>query len=84
MSYAPPELDADGEGILWLVDALSTSWTRLHHYPDHDGPYRVLQSGSRSLWDEVHTSYRWWLDAGRPTADHWRFTITPEDSTFSS
>lgn len=69
MSYAPPELDADGEGILWFVDARSTSWARLHHHPDHDGLYRVLQSGSRSLWDEVHTSYRWWLDAGRPTAE---------------
>jgi len=78
MSYAPPELDADGEGILWLVDARSGSWARLHHHPDRDGPYHVLQSGSRNLWDEVHSSYHWWLDAGRPTADRWRFTITPE------
>ncbi len=78
MRYAPPELDADGEGILWLVDTRSGSWARLHHHPDRDGPYRVLQSGSRHLWDEVHTSYHWWLDAGRPTAEHWRFTITSE------
>lgn len=78
MSYAPPELDAEGEGILWLVDARSGSWARLHHHPDRDGPYRVLQSGPRHLWDEVHTSYHWWLDAGRPTAEHWRFTITPQ------
>jgi hypothetical protein len=77
MSYAPPELDADGEGILWLIDARSGSWARLHHHPDRDGPYRVLQSGPRHLWDEVHTSYHWWLDAGRPTAERWRFTITP-------
>ena len=78
MRYAPPELDAEGEGILWLVDARSGSWARLHHHPDRDGPYRVLQSGSRHLWDEVHTSYHWWLDAGRPTAERWRFTITPK------
>jgi protein-L-isoaspartate(D-aspartate) O-methyltransferase len=78
MNYAPPELDEEGEGILWLIDALSGSWARLHHHPDRDGPYRVLQSGSRRLWDEVHTSYHWWLDDGRPTADRWRFTITPE------
>lgn len=78
MSYSPPELDNDGEGILWLVDYASGSWARLHHHPDHDGPYRVLQSGSRSLWDEVETSYRWWLDAGRPTADRWCFTVTPD------
>jgi protein-L-isoaspartate(D-aspartate) O-methyltransferase len=78
LSYAPPQLDADGEGILWLIDARSGSWARLHHHPDRDGPYRVLQSGPRRLWDEVHTSYRWWLNAGCPTADCWRFTITPE------
>ncbi|MBV8541258.1 MAG: methyltransferase domain-containing protein [Pseudonocardiales bacterium] len=78
MSYAPPELDTDGEGILWLIDAHSGSWARLHHHPDHDGPYRVLQSGSRHLWDEIHTNYHWWLNAGRPPADRWRFTITPE------
>jgi protein-L-isoaspartate(D-aspartate) O-methyltransferase len=78
MSYAPPELDEDGEGILWLIDAATGSWARLHHHPDRDGPYRVLQFGSRSLWDEVETSYHWWLDAGRPTADRWRFTVTPD------
>lgn len=78
MSYAPPELDADGEGILWLIDTASGSWARLHHHPDRDGPYRVLQSGSRRLWDEVHTNYHWWLDADRPTADRWRFTVTPD------
>jgi len=78
MSYAPPELDEEGEGILWLIDMRSGSWARLHHHPDRDGPYRVLQSGPRRLWDEVHTSYHWWLDTGRPTADRWRFTITPE------
>lgn len=78
MSYAPPELDTDGEGILWLIDTRSGSWARLHHHPDRDGPYHVLQSGPRRLWDEVHTSYHWWLDAGRPTASRWRFTITPQ------
>jgi protein-L-isoaspartate(D-aspartate) O-methyltransferase len=82
MSYAPPELDAEGEGeregILWLIDARTGSWARLHHHPESEGPYRVLQSGSRHLWDEVQTSYYWWLDAGRPTAERWRFTITPE------
>jgi protein-L-isoaspartate(D-aspartate) O-methyltransferase len=78
MSYAPPELDDNGEGILWLRDVRCGSWARLHHHPDREGPYRVLQSGPRRLWDEVSSSYRWWLDAGRPTADRWRFTITPE------
>ncbi|MGH3921546.1 MAG: methyltransferase domain-containing protein [Pseudonocardiaceae bacterium] len=78
MSYAPPAFDADGEGILWLIDTLSGSWARVHHHPDRDGPYRVLQSGARHLWDEVHTGYHWWLEVGRPTADRWRFTITPE------
>lgn len=78
MSYAPPELDEDGEGILWLIDTASGSWARLHHHPDRDGPYQILQSGPRHLWDEVHTHYHWWLTADRPTADRWRFTITPD------
>jgi len=78
MSYSLPELDEDGEGILWLVDYTSGSWARLHHHPDHDGPYRVLQFGSRRLWDEVEASYRWWCDAGCPSADRWRFTVAPD------
>ena len=78
MSYTPPQLNIDGEGILWLTDERSGSWARLHHHPDRDGPYRVLQSGSRRLWDEIHAHYHWWLDADRPSAERWRFTITPE------
>jgi len=78
LSYAPPELDVESEGILWLIDTRSGSWARLHHHPEREGPYRVLQSGPRHLWDEVHTSYHWWLDAGRPTAERWRFTITSQ------
>lgn len=76
LSYAPPDLDENGEGILWLVDYASGSWARLHHHPDQDGPYRVMQSGSRRLWDEVEASHRWWRDAGCPSADRWRFTVT--------
>jgi len=76
MSYSPPELDEDDEGILWLIDYASSSWARLHHHPEHDGPYRVLQSGCRRLWDEIEASYRWWCDFGCPSADQWRFTVT--------
>ncbi len=71
LSYAPPELDENGAGILWLVDYTSSSWARLHHHPDRDGPYRVLQSGSRRLWDQVETSYHWWRDAGCPSVGQW-------------
>jgi hypothetical protein len=40
--------------------------------------FPALSMNMPAQWDEVHTSYHWWLDAGRPTVDHWRFTITPE------
>jgi len=33
------------------------------------GLYRVLQSGSQRLWDEVHTIDHWWVDAGAPPQD---------------
>lgn len=78
LSYAPPELDEHGEGILWLVDYTSGSWARLHHHPEHDGPYKVLQSGPRRLWDEVEAGYRWWRNAGCPCAGQWSFTVTPD------
>jgi protein-L-isoaspartate(D-aspartate) O-methyltransferase len=74
-----PSSDPDRkDGTLRLVDHRSVSWARLHY--DHDGgpPYLVRQFGPRRLWDEVETAHRWWVAQGRPGADRWRFTVTPD------
>ncbi len=62
-------------GTLYLVDQHSRSWATLH--TTAEPPYEVRQGGQRKLWDETETAYRWWIDAGRPALDAWRFTITP-------
>ncbi len=59
-----------------FVDASSDSWATVHYRPGAD-EYPVQQFGPRRLWDEVETAYRWWLAAGSPKADRWRFTVTP-------
>jgi hypothetical protein len=69
------------EGVVWLVDRSSRSWaSHTHHSPEvHQDEYPVLQFGPRQLWDEVQAAYRCWDDAGRPPANQWQFTITPDD-----
>jgi protein-L-isoaspartate(D-aspartate) O-methyltransferase len=62
-------------GTLYLVDQHSRSWATMH--TTGKPPYEVRQGGQRKLWDEVETAYRWWIDAGEPAVDAWRFTVTP-------
>jgi protein-L-isoaspartate O-methyltransferase len=62
-------------GTLYLVDQHHRSWATLHITPEP--PYQVRQGGQRKLWDEVETAYRWWIDAGKPTVEAWRFTVNP-------
>ena len=62
-------------GTLYLVDQWSCSWATLQITTE--APYEVRQSGERKLWDEVETAYRWWVEAGEPAVDTWRFTIAP-------
>jgi protein-L-isoaspartate(D-aspartate) O-methyltransferase len=66
-------------GTLRLVDHHSRSWARLYY--DHEGgpPYQVHQYGPRKLWDEVEAAHMWWVEHGRPGADHWQFTVTPTE-----
>jgi protein-L-isoaspartate O-methyltransferase len=64
-------------GTLYLVDQHHRSWAILHITPEP--PYEVRQGGHRKLWDEVETAYRWWIEAGEPTVNAWKFTITPSD-----
>lgn len=75
--YPRPELD-DDVSVLWLGDRESGSWARLLHNPASDGPYPVYQYGPRRLWNEVEAAHSWWVRNGRPGADGWCFTITPE------
>ncbi len=69
-----------GVGVLWLLDFESRSWAKLtHSTPDaSDEEFPVHQHGPRRLWDEVETARAWWVDHGKPSADRWQFTVTPE------
>ncbi len=83
--YSPYDTDNVEEGqrrgVLWFVDPWSRSWASLTHLtPDASDEYFAIQQhGPRHLWDEIHAAYRWWIDAGSPGVDRWRFTITPDD-----
>lgn len=69
-----------GTGVFWLLDFASRSWAKLTHFtPDaSDDEFPVHQYGPRRLWDEVEIAHQWWVDQGKPDADRWRFTVTPE------
>jgi protein-L-isoaspartate O-methyltransferase len=69
--------DDSGEYTVWFLDPKSQSWASLDYTPGAER-YEVNQLGSRQLWDEVETAYTWWVQAGRPTADQWQFTVTPQ------
>lgn len=66
-----------GAFTLWFLDPSSRSWASIDYESDADH-YRVSQLGPRRLWDEVEAACRWWLQAGSPKAEQWRFTVTPE------
>ena len=70
-------VDDSGAFTLWFLDPLSRSWASIDYEPDAD-LYRVDQLGPRRLWDEVEAACRWWLHAGSPKAERWKFTVTPE------
>jgi len=69
--------DGSGEGTLWFLDHLSRSWASLDYIPGA-GTFEINQLGPRRLWDEVEAAYAWWVQAGSPTAEKWRFTLTPD------
>jgi protein-L-isoaspartate O-methyltransferase len=50
---------------------LDGSWARLA-----DGT--VTQGGSRNLWDDVESTHRTWIEAGRPSRERYRLAITGE------
>lgn len=69
--------DDSGEYTVWFLDPGSRSWASVDYTPGADS-YKVNQLGPRQLWDEIEAAYVWWVQAGSPTAEHWRFTITPQ------
>ncbi|HJT03899.1 MAG TPA: methyltransferase domain-containing protein [Pseudonocardiaceae bacterium] len=75
-----PYDEQDGHAVLWLLDFESRSWAKLTHTtPDaSDGEFPVRQHGPRRLWTEVDAAHRWWVDHGKPAADHWRFCVTAD------
>ncbi|MGH3822967.1 MAG: methyltransferase domain-containing protein [Pseudonocardiaceae bacterium] len=70
-------IDNSGGFTLWFLDPLSRSWAKIDYEPGAD-LYQVDQLGPRRLWDEVEAACRWWLHAGSPKAEQWKFTVTPE------
>ena len=75
-----PYDEKDGAAVLWLLAPESRSWAKLTHLtPDaSDDEFPVRQYGPRRLWDEVEAAHAWWVQRGKPGADRWQFTITPE------
>jgi len=69
--------DGSGECIVWFLDHSSRSWARVDCIPG-DETFEVNQLGPRQLWDELAAAYTWWVQAGSPTAERWRFTVTPD------
>jgi hypothetical protein len=69
--------DGSGEYTVWFLDPHTRSWASIDYTPGA-GTYEVNQLGRRQLWDEVEAAYTWWVQAGSPSADHWRFTVTPQ------
>jgi protein-L-isoaspartate O-methyltransferase len=68
--------DDDGRWCVWFLDPGARSWARFNYQPD-TRQWPVHQFGPRRLWDEVTAAYHRWQQAGRPSVEHWRFTITP-------
>ncbi|MGH8918699.1 MAG: hypothetical protein ACRD0H_10245, partial [Actinomycetes bacterium] len=69
--------DGSGECTVWFLDHMSRSWASVDYIPGAT-TFEVNQLGPRQLWDEIEAAYTWWVQAGSPTADKWRFTVTPD------
>ncbi|MGW5412606.1 protein-L-isoaspartate O-methyltransferase family protein [Actinomadura geliboluensis] len=76
--HCKPIVTHHGEAYaVWLVDPWSCSWASLEHEPGA-AKFPVRQSGNRNLWQEVEAALQWWDGLGRPTADRWGLTVTPD------
>ncbi len=71
----------DGVETFRLSHAPSGSWASIAL--DCSGfDHEIIQHGSRQLWDELETAYRWWLDAGRPGHTRIGISVTPKGQSF--
>ncbi|MCK2241227.1 MULTISPECIES: methyltransferase domain-containing protein [unclassified Crossiella] len=69
-------LDDLGNPERWgATDIDSGSWITLDHHGDMT---TVSQGGARKLWPTIQTLYQSWLEAGKPSHDHYGLTIAPD------
>lgn len=74
----PAQVTTDYHAALTIgLHPPSRFWTSIHYTP-HTDTYEMNQLGPRHLWDEVEIAYTRWVQAGRPPAEQWQFTITPQ------
>ncbi|MFJ1708527.1 protein-L-isoaspartate(D-aspartate) O-methyltransferase [Kitasatospora sp. NPDC088346] len=59
----------------WFFDTAVTSWATVDSTPNAD-EYDVRQSGPRRLWDEIHTAFTTWQQAGSPGWQRFGLTLT--------
>jgi methyltransferase of ATP-grasp peptide maturase system len=52
-----------------------SSWAEVHHTPDGELGFRVVQAGPRRLWHEIEALHGEWLGHGRPGHDRFGLTI---------
>jgi methyltransferase of ATP-grasp peptide maturase system len=52
-----------------------SSWAEVHHTPDGERGFRVVQAGPRRLWDEIEALYGEWLGHDRPGHDRYGLTV---------
>jgi methyltransferase of ATP-grasp peptide maturase system len=66
----------DGENLgTEIGTADGSSWAMVHHDPDGDRGFRVLQAGHRRLWDEIEALHREWVRHDRPPHDRFGLTV---------
>ncbi|WP_158889475.1 methyltransferase domain-containing protein [Amycolatopsis anabasis] len=69
--------DDPTEHTIELHDVASGSWARVDVVPP--GPeFIVRQLGSRRLWNEAESAYRWWLDHGKPEPKRYGLSVAPD------
>ena len=62
------------------VRTMQTSTAAIAYHPDGSWARLfegiVTQGGARKLWDDVESTHRRWVEAGRPSRDRYRLAIT--------
>jgi hypothetical protein len=52
-----------------------SSWAMVHHDPDAERGFRVLQAGPRRIWDEIEVLHREWVRHDRLPHDRFGLTV---------